>query len=298
MQHYLFKLTLLTVVLHHSFIYAQSLDPKTQTLYAAGDIAQCNNKDPEISQAHATGKLLMGLLQKDPSAMVLTIGDNVYKDGTLTEFMTCYDKTWGSFKSRTYPSPGNHEYHTESASGYYQYFQDSAVQNATGYYSFNVNSWHIISLNSNLKNSEHQAQLNWLKADLEENKERCSFAYWHHPVFSSGEHGNNPQMLDAFKLLYQAKVSLVLNGHDHNYERFNKLDPDGNLELSNGIVEIVIGTGDAHLRPIAKPMANSVVFDSNNYGVLKLVLSSKNIEFSFIPLSGKLSDKGTVHCSL
>jgi hypothetical protein len=141
MYNYLFFfLTITSVVSHHSFAHAQSLESKTVTIYAAGDIAECGNKDPELSQAYSTGKLLIGLLQKDTLASVITLGDNVYKDGTDTEFMTCYDKTWGSFKKRTFPSPGNHEYHTELARGYYKYFQDSAVKNWTGFYSFSSSS--------------------------------------------------------------------------------------------------------------------------------------------------------------
>jgi hypothetical protein len=289
-------LAIFSAVLHSNLSAEPSTPVKSVTLYAAGDIAECNSDRPESSQAYQTGKMLVELLQKDSSAFVITLGDNVYKDGTLQEFMTCYERSWGSFKNRTFPSPGNHEYHTSSGKDYYDYFKDSAIQNNTGYYSFNVNTWHIISLNSNLKPLEHLKQLTWLESDLKENAERCTFAYWHHPVFSSGEHGNNQQMLDVFTLLYKAQVPLVLNGHDHNFERFNKIDPNGNLDSSNGIIEIVAGTGGAHLRPISKQKPNSLVFDSESYGVLKLVLKSNQLDFEFLPVAGKFRDVGVIDC--
>jgi acid phosphatase type 7 len=296
MQYCSIFLAIVTAVLHFPLFAQPTSHSQSITVFAAGDIADCSANPPDSTKAYLTGKMLAGLLENDPHSRVITLGDNVYKDGTLQEFKTCYEQTWGSFKNRTYPSPGNHEYHTHFGQDYFEYFKDSAVQNTTGYYSFNLNEWHIISLNSNLKPAEHLKQLSWLENDLRDNAGRCSFAFWHHPVFSSGEHGNNEQMLDIFTLLYKAKVALVLNGHDHNFERFDKVDSKGNLDSSNGVVEIVVGTGGARLRPLSTLKPNSLVFDSKSYGVLKLVLKSKQIDFEFLPIAGDFRDTGVINC--
>jgi hypothetical protein len=275
---------------------AETQSPVYPSLLIAGDIADCTKAKPETTFAYQTGQLIKDQLLHEPHALVLSLGDNVYKDGTESEFLSCYDKTWGEFKASTYPSPGNHEYHTAAGADYYRYFADAAVKNSTGYYSFNVQNWHVISLNSNLKAAEHAEQMRWLLEDLKKNATTCTFAFWHHPVFSSGQHGNDPQMLDVLKVLYQAHVQFVLNGHDHNYERFQKMSPDGQLDLNHGFTEFVVGTGGAHLRPIQIRKNHSAVFDSENYGVLKINLSDQHYRWKFISVNGSLQDAGESDC--
>ena len=206
----------------------------------AGDIAQCpqNNSGkylPSGTQAEATAKLVASLLPLEPEmGVVFVAGDNAYNEGTTKQYRECYDPTWGRFKDRTRPVPGNHEFFEAERHGidYYTYFGDSAGEKFKGYYSYDLGDWHIIALNSELKDTIQfkpmTKQQNWLKVDLAHNQRKCTLAYWHRPVFSSGHHGTqqqtpgvDPRMLKVWRILDEAGVDVVVNGHEHNYERFN-----------------------------------------------------------------------------
>lgn len=267
------------------------------TIYAAGDIAECKNLLPTDTPAAKTAALIATGLAKDPAAAVLTLGDNTYPIGLPGEFNECYDPTWGQFKTRTYPGIGNHEYYTPAAMGYFGYFGARAGLGRRAYYSFDLGRWHLISLNSNLKADELAQQLEWLQRDLQEHKNGCTLAYWHHPVFSSGGHGNNPQMRDAWKLLYAAKAELVLSSHDHDYERFAPQDDEGLLDLKLGIREFVVGTGGAQLSIMFLRKVNSEASDNGSHGVLKLVLKDGGYDWEFIPVGKNgFRDQGSGQC--
>lgn len=267
------------------------------TLYTAGDIADCRNIAPEKSGAAKTAALISDGLAADKEAVVITLGDNTYPVGLLSEFTGCYDPTWGKFKARTYPSPGNHEYYTPRAVGYYQYFDKAAGPDRRGYYSFTLGSWHVISLNSYLKPEEHQAQLDWLRADLEQNKTHCTLAFWHHPSYSSGGHGSDPRMETAWKMLYNAGAELVLSSHDHDYERFAPQDAEGKRDDERGMRQFVVGTGGARLTPFRFRKANSEASDNLTHGVLKLVLKDAGYEWEFLPVGADgFSDRGMALC--
>ncbi|WP_232429517.1 metallophosphoesterase family protein [Noviherbaspirillum autotrophicum] len=276
---------------------AVRLTDKGVTVYAAGDVADCSNFKPQYSGAAKTAALIAAGLDKDKDAAVLLLGDATYPVGLPAEFATCYEPTWGRFKQQTYPSPGNHEYYTPEATGYYGYFGEAAGPARRGYYSFDIGSWHVISLNSNLKSAGQQAQLEWLKNDLAQHKTRCTLAYWHHPVFSSGGHGSSERMLDAWKMLVAADADLVLVGHDHDYERFAPQDGDGNRDDRRGVRQIVVGTGGAHLTPFRFRKANSEVSDNLTFGVLKLSLKELGYEWEFVPTADDgFRDRGTALC--
>lgn len=273
------------------------LADKGITVYAAGDIADCKDVRPEHSGAAQTAALIAAGIDKDKGAVVLALGDTTYPVGMPAEFTECYEPTWGRFKARTYPAPGNHEYHTPRAVGYYGYFGDAAGPGRRGYYSFDLGSWHVISLNSNLKSEEHQAQLDWLKVDLAQHRQRCTLAYWHHPVFSSGGHGDGARMADAWKILAAAGADLVLAGHDHDYERFAPQDGDGKRDDRNGMREFVVGTGGAHLTPMRFRKWNSAASDNATHGVLKLSLKELGYEWEFVPTSEDgFRDRGATLC--
>ena len=176
------------------------------TVYAAGDIARCAYPDPAYSVAADTAATVAAGLAQDPRAVVLALGDLTYPRGAAKEFTDCYAPTWGRFKNRTWPAPGNHEYYTPGAKPYFAYWGARAGR---GYYSFELGTWHIISLDSNLAPAAHAAQLDWLRADLAAHPAHCTLAYWHHPLYSSGGHGSVPKMRDAWKLLYDAGAELV-----------------------------------------------------------------------------------------
>jgi hypothetical protein len=262
-------------------------------LVGAGDIADCS----ELSGAQATANLIDMV-----AGTVFTAGDNAYEEGTAQQFRECYGPTWGRFKERTRPSPGNHEFHSSSAAPYFDYFGANAGDPKTGYYSYDLGAWHVIVLNSECVEvggcQAGSAEEKWLRADLSTHPAACTISYWHKPLFSSGaKHGNDPEIKPFWKDLYQSKATLVVNGHDHDYERFAPQDPDGRADSGRGIREFVVGTGGKSHRPFATPLATSEVRNADTYGVLKLTLHPHGYDWEFLPEAGKsFRDSGTGSC--
>ena len=255
----------------------------------AGDISDCSNNGDE-----STATLLDGI-----SGTVFTLGDNVYPDGTLTQFQQCYDPTWGRHKARTQPAPGNHDYNTSGAAGYFGYFGALAGPSGRGYYSFDLGNWHIISLDSEISMSAGSAQETWLRADLAASTKQCTLAYWHKPRFSSGtNHGSLAAAQPLWQALYDFGAELVLNGHEHNYERFAPQTPTGAADPVKGIREIVSGTGgESHYNDEGTPLPNSEVFNGTTFGVLKLTLGAGTYSWQFIPVAGaSFTDSGSGTC--
>jgi acid phosphatase type 7 len=267
---------------------------KPPVVVAAGDIASCSDTGDE-----GTARLL-----SDIKGTVLALGDNAYPDGSAEDFEECYDPTWGQFKERTKPTPGNHEYETEEAEGYFDYFGKAAGDPDEGYYSYNLGSWHLIALNSNCGEEEIRcgpgsAQVQWLEEDLAANEEkRCTLAYFHHPRFSSGvKHGSTAGVEPLWEALYEAGAEVVLSGHEHNYERFAPQDPEGRADPQGGIRQFVVGTGGKSHYPILDPLPNSEVHNDESYGVLKLTLHPKGYEWRFLPAAGgEFTDSGEDKC--
>lgn len=263
-----------------------------QTVVAAGDIVDCGN----LAGSEATAKLI----DKIPGT-VLALGDLAYPNGSDGNFQ-CYEKTWGRFKARTRPAPGNHEHHTSSAAAYFKYFGDSVGTPGHGYYSFNLGSWHLISLDSQCAEiggcQKGSAEELWLRQDLRQNSSACILAYWHVPRFSSGdEHGDSPEMADFWKDLYAAGADIVLGGHDHDYERFSPQTPDGVADPERGIREFVVGTGGKSQRGFQTPSANSEVRSNKTFGVLRLTLHAGGYDWNFIPVAGgAFTDSGSGQC--
>jgi hypothetical protein len=272
-----------------------TVDPSApdQTVVAAGDIVDCSN----LSGSEATAKLLDNI-----PGTILTVGDLAYPNGSERNFSECYDKTWGRHKARTRPAPGNHEYHTPGAAGYFKYFGDSAGEPGKGYYSFDLGRWHIIALNSQCSDvggcEKGSAEERWLQADLGRNSSKCILAYWHVPLFSSGdEHGNALEMKPFWEDLYQAGADVILNGHDHDYERFAPQNPDGVADPKRGAREFVVGTGGKNQRGFNHPVATSEVRSRSTFGVLKLNLHPASYQWEFIPVAGgQFTDSGSDEC--
>jgi hypothetical protein len=255
----------------------------------AGDISDCGNDNDE-----ATAQLLDGI-----AGTVYTLGDNVYSSGTATEFSQCYDPTWGRHKTRTKPAPGNHDYNTSGASGYYGYFGALAGPSGLGYYSFDLGNWHVISLNSEVSMSAGSAQETWLRADLAASTKQCTLAYWHKPRFSSGtNHGSLSSAQPLWQALYDHHAEIVLGGHEHNYERFAPQTPTGTSDPANGIREFVVGTGgESHYNDEGTPLSNSELFNGTTFGVLKLTLGAGTYSWQFIPVAGQsFTDSGAGTC--
>ena len=231
----------------------------------------------------------------------MAVGDLAYPDGSKENFV-CYDKTWGLARSRTRPAPGNHEFHSSGATPYFDYFGVLAGDPKTGYYSYDLGAWHIIVLNSECRDvggcEAGSPQGKWLRADLASHTVACTLAYWHKPLFSSGSaHGNDLTMRPLWDALYEANADVVVNGHDHDYERFAPQTPDGASDPGRGIREFVVGTGGKSHRPFSEPKPNSEVRDATAFGVLKLTLKSKSYDWQFIPEEGKtFTDSGSGAC--
>ncbi len=275
------------------------------TVAAAGDIS-CDPTSGSFNggqgtrdncRMSATSDLLVAM---KPSA-VLPLGDLQYENGSLTNFQASYDRNWGRLKAVTRPAVGNHEYLTSGAAGYFSYFGTAAGDPKKGYYSFEVGSWHIIALNSNCSQvggcGVGSAQETWLKADLAAHPTACTLAYWHHPRYSSGQHGSFTAMTAIWQALYNANAELVLAGHDHDYERFAPQDAKGVKDTARGIRQFVVGTGGKNHYPVGAAIANSEVRNDTTYGVLKLTLSSNSYSWQFVPEAGQtFSDSGTNNC--
>jgi hypothetical protein len=262
-------------------------------LVGAGDIAECwlgffNG----TRGAEATATLLDHI-----GGTVFTVGDHAYSKGTAEEFRNCYTPTWGRHRARTRPAPGNHDFDTQNAAPYYAYFGATAGEAGRGYYSYELGTWHLVALNSNLTADAAAGQEQWLREDLAAHNTLCTLAYWHHPVFSSGWHGNGQRMRAIWPVLYEFGVDVVVNGHDHNYERFAPQTPTGQGDPAHGIREFVVGTGGAHLREFKTIQPNSEVRDASTWGVLKLTLHPTRYEWEFIPVAGgAFSDGGSGAC--
>ena len=257
----------------------------TEIVVAAGDIAQCGAGGiPE-----ATARLVDAI-----DGVILALGDNAYPSGTADNYRTCYDATWGRYKARTRPVPGNHEYDSSStAEPYFDYFGAIAGPPGSGFYSYDLGNWHVVALNSNIAVGSRSAQAAWLRSDLAANPARCTLAYWHFPLFSSSKHGNIEQMHEFWNILYDAGADVVLGAHDHVYERFAPQDPDGAADPA-GIREFVVGTGGAAPYPFVTVRPNSEVRLSQN-GVLRLALKAGGYDWTFIPVSGA-GDSGSAPC--
>jgi hypothetical protein len=252
-------------------------------------------------------KYTSDLVMSTPPAGVLALGDNQYEDGTLSKYQGSYNLSWGRFKNITYPAVGNHEYGTAGALGYFDYFNGTGNVNGPagprgkGYYSFDIGTWHLISLNSNCTPaggcSATSPQGQWLRADLAAHPTTCTLAFWHHPRFSSGQHGDTGVLAPLWQALYDANADVVLSGHDHLYERFGPQTAAGAADPPRGIREFVVGTGGRSHYAFGTPQPNSEVRNSDAYGVLKLTLHPDSYDWVFTPESGKtFTDFGSTKC--
>jgi hypothetical protein len=260
-----------------------SESPADVVLLAVGDIAAC-----EVSADEQVAELAARL----PGTIAL-LGDNVYPDGSSTDYANCFDPDWGALRDRLRPVPGNHEYETKAASAYFSYFGAAAGTPGEGWHSYDVGAWHVIALNSECGAiggcGSGSPQLAWLRADLAAHPATCTLAYWHHPRYSSGQHGDN-DMTDGFwAALSDAGADLVLSGHDHDYERMAPVD---------GLRSFVVGTGGRSLYTWpGGPGPFTEVRANDTYGLLELTLGATDYAWRFVPASGgSFTDSGSATC--
>ena len=310
--------------------------PAWPVLVGAGDIAECYDSPipPSLEAARAQAltspaAATAALLDRIPGT-VLALGDNAYEIGSPFDYAACYDPTWGRHRERTRLAAGNHEYMTPGALGYFGYFGERSAP-PLGYYSYDVAGWHVVVLNSTpqvyacyppevdevVRDPSwpdpldfepttaalgrlcvgDAAQQQWLIADLAANRDRrCTVAYFHHPRFSSGNHGNHYQMQRIWDIMYAYGVDVVLTGHDHDYERFAPQNPEGRRDPIFGIRQFVVGTGGSTLRAVTERVRNSEVIITGSYGVLALGLGSTGYGWAFVATDGSVLDSGSDAC--
>lgn len=267
-----------------------------QVVLASGDISSCTQDWDE-----ATAKIIDTI-----PGTVAVLGDQVYDVGSPDEYANCYGPTWGRFRSRTRPAPGNHDYATVNAAGYYGYFGLAAGDPAKGYYSYDLGKfWHVVVLNSAWREGgpafgQGSAQLDWLRADLAASSRQCTLAYWHHPRWSSGNHAPDTSAAPVWRVLYAAGADLVLNGHEHFYERFAPMNPDGAADNAYGIRQIttgMAGTGASSGYPFGTPLAASEMRQNIAAGIIKLTLDSAGYSWQYLHVVGaSFSDAGSGSC--
>ena len=251
---------------------------------AVGDIGLCGS--PAVEQ---TAQLVEAI-----DGQVLLAGDLAYPQGSMTDFLRCFDPPWGAFRRRWRPSPGNHEYETAGASSYFQYFGTAAGTSGRSFYSFRAGDWLVLMLDSNIPTGAGSSQFEFVRSELTSSPAPCALAVWHHPLFTSGPNGPNAYLRDLWTLLYDRGVDVIVNGHDHLYERFGKQDVDGRSD-GRGIRQFIAGTGGAQLYDFMRITPNSQV-RIKSHGVLRLTLSPSAYEWAFLDVAGGITDAGSDGC--
>lgn len=298
-----------TSFFNHRLVRAANAAAPDRLIAAAGDIAcdvasdapaAAGDKDdysPDGCQQAGTAQLLKA---KRYDA-ILPLGDEQYPDGTPAEFANSYAKTWGTATAMARPVPGNHEYHTAHAAGYFGYYKSAAGDPAKGYYSWDLGPWHFVALNANCNAAggcgRGSTQERWLKADLAAHPAACTLAYWHQPRFSSAHHHSDTTYIPFWEDLYAAGVDVVLNGHDHDYERFAPQSPTG-IADRNGAREFVVGTGGKSHYQFGTIEPNSEVRNNTTFGILELTLHAQAFDWRFVPAprTGAFTDSGSAAC--
>ncbi len=275
-------------------------------MIGVGDIAVCGTEGDE-----QTAKLVDSVLKADSVAKVsdevFTLGDNAYPDGSAANFALCFAPSWGDSAKRIlkkiHPTPGNHEHQSVGAAPYYQYFGSKAGSPKKGYYSYDAGAWHVIvvngeiAINSTFSDVDRKAQEDWLRSELKGPQKLCSMAYWHQPLFSSGWHGDSPAVRPIWQILQDGGVDLILNGHDHDYERFYPQNAFGIIDSTKGMIEYVVGTGGGDLRGFRNnPSPASAARVQGYFGVLKLTLGKGEFRAAFLDVNGRVWDPSGGKC--
>lgn len=272
---------------------------------AGGDLVCGSETPPRIPCLHALTADLVRRLQPDA---LLLLGDLQYETGSHDDFGAYFDPAFGEFKAITYPVPGNHEYMTRGAAGYFDYFNGAGVDSGRagsrqrGFYSFDLGAWHVVAINSNCLETggcgARSAQVAWLKADLAANPRACTLAFMHSARFSSGEHGNDELLRPIWEVLHAGGVDVVVSGHEHTYERFAPQDAAGRADPETGIRAFVVGTGGKGLGRLLRPRPNSEVRDNTSIGLLQFTLRAQDYSWRFVSIPGlPLSDSGSAPCA-
>ena len=263
-------------------------DPRGQTaaVIVAGDIGMCGR--PAVAQVANLVSTLAGEL--------ILAGDIAYFQGTFEQFRDCFNPSWGQFRSRPWHAvPGNHEYESPGARPYFAYFGEAAGPAGRGYYSFTAGDWLILMLDSNIPATAGSPQYEFVRTELQAQRTPCTMAVWHHPLFTSGPSGSSRDMRDMWALLETARAEIIVNGHDHLYERFARQRWDGTEDPANGIRQFTVGTGGADLYNFVRNASNSEE-RIMRYGVARFTLRPAQVDWEFIAVDGTVLDRGLDTC--
>ncbi|HEV8054227.1 MAG: metallophosphoesterase [Chloroflexi bacterium] len=262
-----------------------------RVLLGAGDIADCNSNGDE-----ATARLVAGI-----GGTVFTAGDNAYPNGSERSYLECYEPSWGMFRDRTRPVPGNHEYDQTEAAPYFEYFGEAAGAPTEGWYAYDLGSWRIYALNSNCQRvggcERNGPQATWLAADLAAHPAECVVAYWHHPLIASSSRSAGYSFVKPlWGILHEAGAELVVTAHEHIYERFGPLDSEG-LPAQEGMRAFIVGTGGDSLYSLREPQPGSEMREAQAHGILELTLRDGGYGWRFVAIEGSsFSDEGSGSC--
>ena len=264
------------------------------TLLAVGDIGRCDSTHDDDT----------GALAASMNGVVATLGDTAYEDGTTEELLDCFGGSWGAVKDRIrFAVTGNHDVHTDGGAPLQAYMGSAAARDGRTWFSEDLGAWHVVVLDGNCglaggRCGAGSEQARWLREDLAASNARCTLALLHQPRFSSGQHGADRAVGPLWDALYAAGADVVLDGHDHDYERFAPQDPDGRADSARGITEIVAGMGGAELEAFREAQANSLVRVNDSYGLLELTLLADSWSFRFVDVDGSRARRGNRHLPL
>ncbi len=196
------------------------------------------------------------------------------------------------------PVAGNHEYITSGARGYFRYFKKKAGNPNRPWRAFKpASGWKVLLLDSNCEYvggcGRFSRQGRWIKRELRATSAACVIAAWHHPLQTSGEYAGNADSRSRARKLWKAVAAggadIVLNGHDHIYERFAK---------RGGVQEFVVGTGGKNHYDITTKAHGSRKRINDRYGVLKLTMRANgSYRHAFVTADGKVLDRGQKKCT-
>jgi len=281
-------------------------------IVAVGDIA-CDPDNPSFNEGNGVAdacqsKKVARAIANERADAVLLPGDIQYDIGLLDQFQRSFAVHWRSVTQPMYVVPGNHDYGSGNLDGYLStfpaYFPNATYQSTDQktYYSFDLGSWSIYALDSNCPNvggcDTASEQFRWLEQVASQNDRACSMAFWHHPVFTSGIHNDAESTgrgQDFWSLLDAYGVDVVINGHDHHYERFMPMNVDGTPD-EFGIREFVSGLGGRSYRPALNLRAGSEKIIDNTFGYLKMELYPQSYNWEFKDIEGNVLDRGVDTC--
>ena len=231
----------------------------------------------------STARRVARMISRDRPDRLLYLGD-VYEDGTRAEFRSNYATTYGRLAARTAPTPGNHDW-PNHRQGYDPYWAHYHGRPAAPWHSLRAGGWQLVSLNSEAPHDADSPQLRWLRRVVAGPGD-CRLAFWHRPRHSAGTHHGDQPDVQPFWDALRGRTTLVVNGHEHDMQRFA---PRG------GVHQLISGAGGAGLYPV-EPRPGLAFSNDTDFGALRLELRPGSARWAFVTVDGRRLDSGRVRC--